>query len=73
MTSAMYEEHGRSFLEKPWRWRRQLLVACLALGSPLITVPLVLSTLHFVAEARFNRTLLKDVTSHPMLRVPELA
>ncbi|ODS52648.1 MAG: hypothetical protein ABS36_16505 [Acidobacteria bacterium SCN 69-37] len=73
MTSSLYAEHGRAFVEQPWRWRRQLMVACLALGSPLISVPLVLASLHFTLEARFNRSLLRDMARFPMLRVPELA
>src|SRR5262249_16619214 len=47
MTSGIYREHGRAVLERPWRWRRQLMGVCLALGVPLISVPLVLSALHF--------------------------
>lgn len=73
MTTSLYAEHGRAFVDRPWRWRRQLMVACLALGVPLVTVPLVLASLHFMLEARFNRSLLKDMARFPMLRVPELA
>jgi len=73
MASSLYAEHGRALVERPWRWRRQLMVTCLAAGVPLISIPLVLSAMHFVLEARFNRTLLKDMARYPMLRVPELA
>jgi len=73
MTSSLYAEHGRALTERPWRWRRHLMVACLALGVPLVSVPLVLASLHFMLEARFNRSLLKDMARFPALRVPELA
>lgn len=73
MTSSLYAEHGHALLERPWRWRRHVMVACLAVGIPLVSIPLVLSAMHFVLEARFNRSLLKDMARYPMLRVPELA
>jgi hypothetical protein len=73
MTGNIYAEHGRALWERPLRWRRQLMGVCLVLGSPLVTVPLVLSALHFVLEARFNRSLLHDITQEPALRMPELA
>jgi predicted metal-dependent phosphoesterase TrpH len=73
MTSNIYHEHGRAFLERPHRWRRQVMAASLVVGAPLIGVPLVLSALHFLLEARFNRSLLRDMSKHPELRVPELA
>jgi predicted metal-dependent phosphoesterase TrpH len=73
MTARLYEEHGRHFLAAPLRWRRQLMTACLVVGVPLVMVPLVLSVLHFVLEARFNRSLLRDISQRPALRVPEWA
>ena len=42
-------------------------------GAPLVAIPLVASTLHFVLEARFNRTLLQDVAQRPDLRMPKVA
>jgi predicted metal-dependent phosphoesterase TrpH len=71
MTGSLYAEHGRAFIERPWRWRRQLMVGCLAAGLPLVTIPLVLSAMHFVLEARFNRSLLKDMARFRALRLPE--
>lgn len=71
MTSGIYEEHGRAFLDKPWRWRRQLMVACLAAGAPLVAIPLIVSALHFVLEARFNRYLLTDIVRHPAGLLPQ--
>jgi predicted metal-dependent phosphoesterase TrpH len=73
MTSGIYEQHGRAFLERPWRWRRQVMMICLALGFPLISLPLVLSSLHFLLEVRFNQQLLADISQRPGLRIPELA
>lgn len=73
MTASLYQEHGRALLDRPWRWRRQLMMACLAVGAPLVAVPLVASTLHFILEARFNRALLQDVTQRPELRLPDVA
>jgi hypothetical protein len=73
MTTGIYHEHGRQLIERPLRWRRQLMAVCLLLGTPLVTVPLVLSAVHFVLEARFNRSLLQDIAQEPALRLPELA
>lgn len=73
MATSLYAEHGRALVERPWRWRRQLMAACLVVGVPLVSVPLVMASLHFVLEARFNRSLLKDMARFPTLRVPELA
>jgi predicted metal-dependent phosphoesterase TrpH len=73
VASSVYADHGRQFLQKPWRYRRQLMMLGLALGFPLISIPLVLSALHFLLEARFNRELLNDITQRPDLRMPELA
>lgn len=73
MASSLYAEHGRNLLDQPLRWRRQVMAAGLVAGAPLVVVPIVLSALHFVLEARFNRSLLRDMARYPMLRVPELA
>jgi hypothetical protein len=73
MATSLYAEHGRALVERPWRWRRQLMAACLVVGVPLVSVPLVMASLHVVLEARFNRALLKDMARFPTLRVPELA
>jgi hypothetical protein len=73
MTSSLYAEHGRLLVERPLRWRRQLMAAGLLAGMPLVSVPLLLAAVHFMLEARFNRSLLRDMARHPMLRVPELA
>ncbi len=73
MTASLYAEHGRALVERPWRWRRQVMAACLIAGVPMVTIPLALSAMHFVLEARFNRSLLRDMARYPMLRVPELA
>jgi hypothetical protein len=73
MATSVYAEHGRALAVRPWRWRRQLMAACLMTGVPLVVLPLVLASLHFVLEARFNRSLLKDMARFPMLRLPEPA
>jgi predicted metal-dependent phosphoesterase TrpH len=74
MTGRLYQEHGQLLLDRPWRWRRQLMAVGLFAGAPLVVVPLVLSALHFVLEARFNRFLLNDIAQRPLgLHVPELA
>jgi len=73
MTRHVYEQHGRAWLARPWHLRRQLLLAGLAIGAPLVTVPLVLSALHFGLEIQFNRELLHDLTRRPGLGVPEPA
>lgn len=68
MTSSLYCEHGRALIEKPWRWRRHVMAACLALGAPLVTVPLVMSVLHFILEARFNAFLARDISRENLRR-----
>jgi len=73
MTKGLYTHQGRWFLDGPLRPKRQLMVVCLAIGFPLIAVPLALSALHFALEVRFNRQLLTDITQRPDLRVPEMA
>jgi predicted metal-dependent phosphoesterase TrpH len=73
MTAGIYEEHGRALVAAPWRWRRQVMGLCLAIGAPLVLVPLVAGALHFVLEARFNQMLLKDLSRQAAGRVPELA
>lgn len=73
MTAGIYDEHGRALVARPWRWRRQLMAVCLAAGVPLVSIPVVLAALHFVLEARFNRSLLRDMSRYPTLRVPEVA
>lgn len=73
MTSNIYDEHGRAFLDRPLRWRRQVMAACLVVGAPLVVVPIVFSAMHFLLEARFNRSLLRDMSKHRVLLVPELA
>lgn len=73
MTSSLYAEHARFFLDRPHRWRRQLMAAAFVIGMPLVGVPLTLAVLHFMLEARFNRSLLRDMGRHQTLRVPEWA
>ncbi len=73
MTTSMYREHGRALRDSPLRWRRHLMVWCLAVGAPVIVVPIALAAVHFMMEARFNRKLLHDLTSRPELRMPEWA
>jgi predicted metal-dependent phosphoesterase TrpH len=73
MTGNLYQEHGRNLLDGPWRWRRQLMAACLLAGIPLVTIPLVLSALHFVLEARFNQSLLQDISQRHDVRLPDWA
>jgi hypothetical protein len=73
MAGRLYEEQGRMLLDRPLRVQRQLIAIGLLAGAPFVVVPLVLSTLHFVLEARFNRFLLNDIAQQPALHVPELA
>ena len=72
MSANIYDEHTRAFIDKPWRWRRGVMMACLGVGVPLVLLPLVASALHFVLEARFNRFLLDDIARQPGL-LPEIA
>jgi predicted metal-dependent phosphoesterase TrpH len=62
----------RRLMRESYNMPERMYQRATARGMDLVTIT-DHDTVHFVAEARFNRTLLKDVTSHPMLRVPELA
>jgi len=73
VTGRLYEEHGRALLERPGRLREHLALAALTLGSPIVVIPLVISAVHFLLEARFNRVLLRDIAQQPELRMPEPA
>lgn len=73
IASNFYAEEFQRFGRAPLHPRRQLMVACMALGLPLIGVPLAAAFGHFVLERRFNRDLLADVAQRPDLRLPELA
>lgn len=73
IASNFYAEEFGRFAASPLAARRQATVLCLALGLPLIAIPLGLAMAHFILERRFNRALLSDLAQRPRLGVPELA
>jgi predicted metal-dependent phosphoesterase TrpH len=73
VTSSIYRDYGRAVLDRPSLWRRHAAFVALAAAAPLVVVPLVLASLHFILEARFNRGLIQDIGRDPGLRVPEWA
>jgi hypothetical protein len=56
---------GRRLLAKPWEWDRHAFVLGGLLGLPLLCLPLVGTAVHFIDEARFNRSLLFELVARP--------
>lgn len=73
IATNFYTEELQKFGRAPWQPRRQAMAVGMALGLPLIGVPLVAACCHFMLERRFNRTLLADVVQQRDLRLPEMA
>jgi hypothetical protein len=59
-----YEENALRLADRPLDWRRHA-----ALGAtcalPTLTVTLIGAAVHFIEEARFNRSLLLDLVARP--------
>jgi predicted metal-dependent phosphoesterase TrpH len=76
ISARFYEERTRLFVRHPHDWRKQLFVLGALAGVPLNLVPLFAAAGHFVAEARFNRSLVFDLVARPKLAragLPDLA
>ena len=74
LASGFYEEQFLEFCRRPWSWKRHATVLCMAIGLPLITIPLALAFTHFVVEERFNQSLLFDLVRRPAMgRLPRAA
>ena len=65
-----YAERGVNLLKHPLDWRRHAFVLGAVLGLPLVSLPLAGALLHFIEEARFNRSLLFDLVARPALARP---
>ena len=73
MTAGIYLQHGRAFFAKPRGAREQLFALWLLVGWSLVPVSVLLAALHFLLEARFNRSLLRDMAHQPGLGLAEWA
>lgn len=74
--AGFYGERFGDVGREPLKWQTHAFVFGGILGLPLIVLPLAAAYLHFVTEARFNRTLLYDLVRRPartLASVPELA
>jgi hypothetical protein len=60
-----YEERARRLCAQPLEWDRVAFVVGSAIGLPLLCLPLIGAAVHFLEEARFNRSLLFDLVAHP--------
>jgi predicted metal-dependent phosphoesterase TrpH len=65
LTSCFYREGLIEFASDPLNWRRQAFVLAQLFSVPLVVVALAGAAVHFIAEERFNRSLLFDLTSNP--------
>lgn len=66
-----YRERAEYLIRRPLDWRNHAFVAGGVLGLPLVTLPLILSVVHFVLEDRFNEDLLFDLAALPGVRLTE--
>lgn len=62
-----YEERGLDLLRHPRDWRTHVAAACSVAALPLVPAALVGAMVHFVEEARFNRSLLFDLVARPAI------
>src|SRR5262249_22338263 len=66
-----YEDRTWRLVARAWEWDRHAFVFGGLLGLPLLCVPLVGAMVHFIEEARFNRSLLVDLVARPAIaRIP---
>ena len=74
-----YEERARRTCQHPLDWRRHAFLLGGLAALPLVSLPLIGAMVHFVEEARFNRSLLFDLVARPAMaaratrRMPEVA
>ena len=60
-----YQEHAIRLAEHPLDWRRSAAALGAAAALPIVPLTLVGAAVHFIEEARFNRTLLLDLVARP--------
>jgi predicted metal-dependent phosphoesterase TrpH len=63
-----YAERAGALVERPLDWHRHVSAIGALVAVPAIVLPLVGVMVHFIEEARFNRTLLFDLVANPDLR-----
>lgn len=60
-----YQEKAIRLVERPLDWRRTAAAIGAAMALPIVPLTLVGAAVHFINEARFNRTLLLDLVARP--------
>lgn len=64
-TGRFYEERGRELVGRPTSGQAWATAAASVLCVPLVPVTLLCAAAHFIAESRFNRSLLFDLVARP--------
>jgi predicted metal-dependent phosphoesterase TrpH len=62
-----YEERAVRSVERPLAWRHHAQAIASALALPVVPLTLVGAAVHFIGEARFNRSLLVDLVARPAI------
>ena len=70
LTAAFYAENIVKLIEQPLYWKQDLMVLCSTLGMPLVSIPIVLSFVHYLQDEQFNRGLLFDLVASPPYKEP---
>jgi hypothetical protein len=60
-----YEEKALRLADRPLDWRRHAALLGATCALPTLAVTLVGAAVHFIEEARFNRSLLLDLVARP--------
>jgi predicted metal-dependent phosphoesterase TrpH len=60
-----YEEKALRVADRPLDWRRHAALLAATSALPTVTLTLVGAAVHFMEEARFNRSLLLDLVARP--------
>jgi hypothetical protein len=70
LSANFYADGIVKLIEKPFQWRRQLMVLCSTVGMPLTSVALACAYIHYLQDERFNNDLLVDSVARPFDRRP---
>jgi predicted metal-dependent phosphoesterase TrpH len=60
-----YQERAARLVERPLEWRRHAFALGAAFALPVVPLTLIGAAVHFIEEARFNRSLLVDLVARP--------
>ena len=60
-----YEEKALRVADRPLDWRRHAALLAATCALPTVTLTLIGAAVHFIEEARFNRSLLLDLVARP--------